>query len=87
MDYQNYHLIKVSRSSSQTISISYVPHNYNECHIIIYNSASSNITITLPSSVSRYTVRKNVSSITIAAGTFGEINVLRFSTELYIRAV
>ena len=53
---------------------------------IVYNSSTAAKTLTLPSSVSGYTVRRNVSSISIPASGFGEVAVLKVGTTLYIRA-
>ena len=64
------------------MSFSSTPASGKECHIVIYNSGSSNITITLPSSY-----RRNVSSITIASRAFGEVNVLNAAGTIYVRAV
>ena len=53
---------------------------------IVYNSSSSAKTLTLPSSVSGYSARRNTSSISIPAYGFGEVAVLKAGTTLYIRA-
>lgn len=82
LDCKQYTTIHVTRSSAQTMSFSTTPSDGKECHIIIYNSGSSTITITLPSSY-----RRNVSSITIASGAFGEVNVLNAAGTIYVRAV
>ena len=74
--------IHISTGSGGTMSFSRAPASGKECHIVIYNSGSSNITITLPSSY-----RRNVSSITIASGAFGEVNVLNAAGTIYVRAV
>ena len=64
------------------MTLSTTPNEGMECHIVIYNSGSSNITITLPSSY-----RKNVTSITIAPGAFGEVNVMTINSIVHVRAV
>ena len=64
------------------MSFSSTPAYGKECHIIIYNSGSSTITITLPSGY-----RRNIDSITIASGAFGEVNVLNAAGTIYVRAV
>ena len=50
---------------------------------IVYNSSSSAKTLTLPSSVSGYSARRNTSSISIPAYGFGEVAVLKAGTTLY----
>ena len=53
---------------------------------IVSNSSTSPKAVTLPSSISGYTVRRSVSSISIPPSGFGEIAVLKVGTTLYIRA-
>ena len=77
--YSSYH---VTTSSSATMTFANTPDSGKECHIIIYNSGSSTITITLPSGY-----RRNIDSITIASGAFGEVNVLNAAGTIYVRAV
>ena len=78
----SYSAIYIARSSSQTMSFASTPAEGKECHIVIYNSGSSNITITLPSSY-----RKNITSITIAPQAFGEVNVMTINSIVHVRAV
>ena len=78
----SYSAIYIARSSSATMSFASTPAEGKECHIVIYNNGSSNITITLPSSY-----RRNVNSITIAASAFGEVNVMTINSIVHIRAV
>ena len=78
----SYSSIHISTGYGGTMSFSSTPASGKECHIVIYNSGSSNITITLPSSY-----RRNVSSITIASRAFGEVNVLNAAGTIYVRAV
>lgn len=78
----SYSAIYIARSSNQTMSFASTPAEGKECHIVIYNNGSSNITITLPSSY-----RRNVSSITIAASAFGEVNVMTINSIVHVRAV
>ena len=82
LDCKKYSSIYVARSSTQTMTLSTTPNEGMECHIVIYNSGSSDITITLPSSY-----RKNVTSITIASGAFGEVNVMTINSIVHVRAV
>ena len=82
LDCKKYSSIYVTRSSTQTMTLSTTPNEGMECHIVIYNSGSSNITITLPSSY-----RKNITSITIAPGAFGEVNVMTINSIVLVRAV
>ena len=77
--YSSYH---VTTSYSATMTFANTPDSGKECHIIIYNSGSSTITITLPSGY-----RRNISSISIASGAFGEVNVLNAAGTIYVRAV
>ena len=53
---------------------------------IVYNSSTSPKAVTLPSSISGYTVRRSVSSISIPPSGFGEVAVLKIGNTLYIRA-
>ena len=78
----SYSSIHISTRSGGTMSFSSTPASGKECHIVIYNSGSSNITITLPSGY-----RRNIDSITIASGAFGEVNVLNAAGTIYVRAV
>ena len=78
----SYSSIHISTGSGGTMSFSSTPASGKECHIVIYNSGSSNITITLPSGY-----RRNIDSITIASGAFGEVNVLNAAGPIYVRAV
>ena len=78
----SYSSIHISTGSGGTMSFSSTPASGKECHIVIYNSGSSNITITLPSGY-----RRNIDSITIASGAFGEVNVLNAAGTIYVRAV
>lgn len=54
-----------------------------EYTLIIYNSGSSSITITMPSGSSVY---KNVSSISIPSGSYGEVSCVRAGQDYWIRA-
>ena len=78
----SYSSIHISTRFGGTMSFSSTPAYGKECHIIIYNSGSSTITITLPSGY-----RRNIDSITIASGAFGEVNVLNAAGTIYVRAV
>ena len=78
----SYSAIYIARSSNQTMSFASTPAEGKECHIVIYNNGSSNITITLPRGY-----RRNVSSITIAASAFGEVNVMTINSTVHVRAV
>lgn len=55
-----------------------------ECTLIIYNSGSSNITITMPTSGTN--IYKNVSSISIPSGSYGEVSCVYDGTNYWIRA-
>lgn len=57
--------------------------NGDELHYIVYNSSGSDITVTLPTSVTLC----NDNSLTIGSGKYGEINVVRINGVNYLRTV
>lgn len=57
-----------------------------ECHIIVHNTGSNNITITLPNG-SGYVLISDDSALVVSAGGYAEINVISTSTTDYIRAI
>ena len=58
-----------------------------EVHIILNNTSSNDITITIPTN-SSYTIHKNMDALTIPANSFGEVNIIRTTDyNFYIRAI
>lgn len=72
-------------SANGTFSLSSTPSAGREIHIIIKNSASSNITVTLPTSSSY--VNMSGDSITVNANGYAELNVISDGTTMYIRGL
>ena len=56
-----------------------------ERHLVIYSSAAKTLNIGTVNSSTTNTL-KNVTSISIPAGGFGEINILYINSKFYIRA-
>ena len=56
-----------------------------ESHIIINNTGSTSIVVTIPNAAPYYS---NVDEITIDAGMYGEVNVIKgYNNKIYIRAI
>lgn len=73
--------ITISSSGSFTLD----GHNQPEVHIIIKNSGSSDITISLPTS-GNYIVVDEKTSVTISANKYAEINAVSDGTSYYLRS-
>lgn len=80
-----YDLVFATISSSQSFGINGVPKAGKQLHVIVYNSGSSNITITLPTASPYICV--NADNITVAAKAYSEINAISDGTKIYLRAV
>ena len=76
-------MYKATVSASGSFSIATGLTAGREVHVIIYNSGSSAITITMPTA-STY-VNMGDDSITIAAGGYAEVNALSDGSKIYIR--
>ena len=76
-------MYKATVSTSGSFSIATGLTAGREVHVIIYNSGSSAITITMPTA-STY-VNMGDDSITIAAGGYAEVNALSDGSKIYIR--
>lgn len=81
----NKRLCIVTISTSGTLNLASTPSAGREIHIIVNNSSSSEITITMPST-SGY-VQLSGDSLTVAASGYGEINIVSDGTNMYIRAI
>ena len=83
-----YTVVTISAATTMNINKTYLGYvgTGTNAIAIVYNSSTSARTLTLPSSVSGYTVRRNTSSISIPASGFGEVAILKAGTTLYIRA-
>lgn len=73
-------------NQSQSFSLASVPGEGSSLHILIKNTGSTNITITIPNS-GIYVNTNNSTQLTISAGNWCEINVLSDGGTAYIRGV
>lgn len=80
-------IFKVTLTSDYQLRINYNAFDDGEVHLICENTASSDITVTIPNAVDSVPIKTNVDSFTIPAGSFGEINIIRGFDTFYIRAV
>ncbi len=69
-------------SSSQTLGLNGTIDDGREVHIMVYNTSSNEITITIPTTF----VNMNGEDLIISANSHGEINILYDGTKLYYRA-
>lgn len=70
-------------STSQTLTFTSIPSANREIHVLIRNTGSSTITVTLSSS---YIIGGD-SSFTIDAGKYGEVNCMIIGSEIYVRGI
>lgn len=73
---------RVNTTSGGSFSLSGTLAAGQEVHVIINNTGSSKITISIPT-----TFKASVDSLEIESGKFGEINVISDGTNRYLRAV
>lgn len=78
-------LVIATISSDSTFSLSSVPKDGQEVHIIVHNTNSNDISITMPSG-SGY-INMSDDTLTVAANSYADINVLFDGTNMYIRAL
>lgn len=78
-------LVICTVSASGSFSVASTPADGREVHVMVKNSGSSDITVTLPTA-SPY-VNLTGDSITVAAGGWAEINVLSDGTNRFLRAL
>ena len=69
-------------SSSQTLGLNGTIDDGREVHVMVYNTSSNEITITIPTTF----VNMNGEDLIISANSHGEINILYDGTKLYYRA-
>ena len=83
-----YTVVTISAATTMNINKTYLGYvgTGTNAIAIVYNSSTSARTLTLPSTISGYTVRRNTSSISIPASGFGEVAILKVGSTLYIRA-
>ena len=72
-------------SANATLSLASVPSAGREINIIIKNSSTSDIVVTLPTS-SNY-INMSGDSITVVGSGYGEINIISDGTNMYLRAL
>lgn len=78
-------LCVVTISAAGTFSLANTPSAGREIHIIVKNTAASEITVTIPTA-SPY-VSMSGESLTVAASGYAEINVISDGTNMYIRTL
>lgn len=71
-------------NTNQTLSLASVPSGVKEIHIMVHNTATSDITVTLPNSGSY--VSTVGTSFVVPASSWGEINILCVNGVAYVRA-
>ena len=77
--------VLVNISANSTLSFASLPADGFEVHVIIHNTGSSTISVTLPSSGSY--VCTSESTIYIAAGKYGEANVVTIGSTGYVHGI
>lgn len=78
-------LIVATIASSSSFSLTEVPEQGREIHILVNNNGTSDITITLPTA-SPY-VPVNGDHTTVPVGGYAEINAISDGTKIYLRAL
>lgn len=76
-------VIIVNINSSQTLTFTSLPSENTEIHVLIRNIGSSEITLTLSSTY----VLGGESELTIAGGTYGEVNCMVIDGTVYVRGI
>ena len=78
-------LVICNLSSNNAFSLASVPEAGKEIHIIIHNTSSKSITISIPSNAPYINLGKD--ALTILAGKYLEINALSDGTNVYLRSI
>lgn len=77
-------LVIATISANASFALASVPSSGREVHVIVKNSGSSNITITIPNS-GNY-INCGADTINIAASSYGEVNCVSDGSKVYVRA-
>jgi hypothetical protein len=78
-------LVIATISASASLALASVPADGREIHIIVKNSSSSDITVTMPSA-SGY-VKMSGDTLTVKGSSYADINIISDGTNMYIRAL
>lgn len=81
----DHNLVVAKLSGSQSFSLSSIPNAGREIHVLVNNTGTSDITITLPTA-SPY-VPVNGDHTTVPVGGYAEINAISDGTKIYLRAL
>lgn len=79
------HMCVVTISANGSFSLASKPAAGREVHVIVRNSGSGEITVTIPTSGDY--VNMSEASLKIAAGKYADINVLSDGSKMYVRAL
>lgn len=80
-----YRLVVASVSSDSSLTLESVPSTGREIHIMIHNTSSNDIAITLPDSGNYVNTLDSV--MTIGANSYGEINLISDGSIVYIKYI
>ncbi len=78
-------LLIANISQNNSLSLSSIPTSGKEIHIIIKNTTSSDLVVTLPNS-DNYVCFVDT-ALTVTANGYAEVNVISDGTKMYIRGV
>ena len=80
-------IIKISTSGNISgISLSTLPENNHSCHLIVKNTATDSISLVMNGNTT-YICPEGEVNITIAAGSYGELDLLNLDEEIFVRGV
>ena len=80
-------IIKISTSGNISgISLSTLPENNHSCHLIVKNTATDSISLVMNGNTT-YICPEGEVNITIAAGSYGELDLLNLDGEIFVRGV
>ena len=78
-------LVIATISNNGSFTLASTPADGREIHVIVHNTSSSDIEITMPSG-SNY-VKMSGDTLTVAGSSYADINVISDGTKMYIRAL
>ena len=78
-------LVIATISNNGSFTLASTPADGREIHVIVHNTSSSDIEITMPSG-SNY-VKMSEDTLTVAGNSYADINVISDGTKMYIRAL
>ena len=78
-------LVIATISNNGSFTLASTPADGHEIHVIVHNTSSSDIEITMPSG-SNY-VKMSGDTLTVAGNSYADINVISDGTNMYIRAL